>query len=96
VQFVISPSLAKLPGWHGFSTRAEGQSISTPEAAPPANLTMGFTAEDDPRHILRNRQLHSRSVNGSSANHMCPLLRQIHSGMLVIPESARAVPQLPT
>jgi YfiH family protein len=90
VQFVAAPGMEKLPWlWHGFCTRRGGvTSIYAPEGAP-AELNLGFTAEDDRERVLRNRELLAEAVSGSPDTPIITL-RQIHSGLLVIPERAPA------
>jgi YfiH family protein len=90
VQFVTAPGLARVPWlWHGFSTRRGGvTSIYAPEGAR-GEMNLGFTAEDDREHVLRNRQLLAEAITGSPDAPIA-MLRQIHSGLVVIPERAPA------
>lgn len=74
--------LVRVPGWAhiawlvaGFSTRAPGSS----QAYGPDEQNLGWTAEDDPLLVARNRQRFLEVVAGPSNPVLCTI-KQIHSG----------------
>lgn len=74
-------SLASVP-WllHGFSTRPGG--FSRPYGSNSLNL--GFTREDLPKSVERNRASFLKAVGAAQNGHIWPLvtLRQIHSDLI--------------
>jgi YfiH family protein len=85
----------RAPGWeqhpwlrHGLSTRAGGVSSIY---GPGRSLNLGWTKEDSPENVARNRQRFLREVTGSGPAKPLPrlvTLRQFHSGMIRIVEAA--------
>jgi len=69
--------------WHGFSTRKGGESRVYCAENAPAELNLGFTAEDDRQTVARNRRLLAAAVTGDAST---PLLtaRQFHSGLVTV------------
>ena len=53
----------------------------------PAELNLGFTADDTREHVLRNRELFAEAVTGSSSTPMVTI-RQIHSSVVAIADSS--------
>ena len=77
-------SLVRVPGWAhlfwlvaGFSTRAPGSS----QAYGRDEQNLGWTAEDDPLLVARNRRRFLETVAGPSDSVLCTI-KQIHSGVV--------------
>jgi len=81
LQLLYSPQLEKLP-WlvHAFSTRAGGVSRGYGGNA----LNLGFTKDDSPAAVERNRELLLRKLGVATGRKSWPLvaLRQIHSDII--------------
>jgi YfiH family protein len=89
-QFVTVPGWTRLPRlWHGFSTRQGGVTAAYAPQGAPSELNLGFTAEDEREHVLRNRCLLAEAVTDDPATPLVTL-RQIHSDLLVVPEQYSA------
>lgn len=74
-------------GWlrHGFSTRAGG--IST--AYGGLTLNLGWTKEDDPAHVRKNRSAFVQAVSLPGEPMQLVTIRQVHSGVVrVVDEEA--------
>lgn len=76
--------MVKVPGWShlpwliaAFSTRAPGLS----QAYGPDEQNLGWTADDDPAVVAKNRQRFFEAVTGK-ANPAFYTLRQVHSGLI--------------
>jgi hypothetical protein len=71
-------------GWlaHGFSTRRGGLSRAYCADGAPGELNLGFTVDDDPEIVARNRRLLAEAVSGDPATPLVTL-RQIHSNLLI-------------
>jgi YfiH family protein len=96
VEWVAVPGWNKLPWlWHGFSTRRGGVTKAYAPEDAPGELNLGFTPDDDRENVLLNRQLLAEAVSGSPATPIV-MLRQIHSGLLVIPTPETAARPSPT
>jgi YfiH family protein len=90
VQWLAVPGWEKMPWlWHGFSTRLGGMSRAYCADDAPGELNLGFTASDDRKIVLRNRQLLAEAVSGDLATPLVSL-RQIHSSVLVHATAADA------
>jgi hypothetical protein len=83
-----SVELLRVPGWekihwlwHGFSTRLGGVSRAYCAEDALGDLNLGFTKDDDPATVSRNRQLLAEAVTGDPATPLITL-RQIHSSVL--------------
>ncbi len=63
---------------HGFSTRAGGVSKVYGDGGglSKGSLNLGWTKEDDPRHVLENRRRFAQAVAGESARAIT--VRQVH------------------
>jgi YfiH family protein len=63
-------------GWlgHGFSSRIHGFSTEYGEN----ELNLGFTADDDPENIRRNRRLLTQAIAGEDASPEFVAVRQVH------------------
>jgi YfiH family protein len=68
---------------HGFSTRAGGVSPIYGQGS----LNLGWTQQDDPANVARNRSRFLSEVAGGAAAHLVTL-RQIHSGLIRAVEAA--------
>jgi hypothetical protein len=92
VGYVAVPGWEKMPWlWHGFSTRVGGvSSVYAPEDSP-GELNLGFTSDDSRENVLRNRQYLAEAITGSPATPLATL-RQVHSSVLVIADTASANP----
>ena len=78
--------------WAGFSTRRGGlSSVYCPEDAP-GELNLGFTADDDRKIVVCNRQLLAEAVAGDRSTPLVSL-RQIHSNLVVQAASLRRGPR---
>ncbi|HEY1987128.1 MAG TPA: peptidoglycan editing factor PgeF [Terracidiphilus sp.] len=75
--------------WHGFSTRRGGVSHAYSTEGSPGELNLGFTPDDDRANTLRNRQLLAEAITGDIDTPLVTL-RQIHSSVLVVGETASA------
>ncbi len=75
--------------WHGFSTRIGGSSRTYAVDGPQGELNLGFTREDDPEVVRRNRALMAEAISGS-ADTPIATLRQIHSNLVVVVRRADA------
>ncbi len=82
VEIVTSAKLSEIP-WllHGFSTRQGGAS----KEYGGGQLNLGYTAEDDPRNVARNRQRFLRKLKArdeAGAPWPLVLLNQVHSAAI--------------
>jgi YfiH family protein len=79
LQLLHSEKLAKLP-WliHAFSTRHGG--VSRPYGGSALNL--GFTKQDTPADVERNRALFMKELDVANASTVLITLRQIHSDLI--------------
>ncbi len=75
--------------WHGFSTRRGGLSRIYCADEAPAELNLGFTAEDDREIVAANRRLLAEAISGDPATPLISL-RQIHSNLVVVAGSRHA------
>jgi YfiH family protein len=73
--------------WHGFSTRLGGMSTAYAGEGEPAELNLGFTAEDTREHVLHNRELFAEAITGNSFTPIVTI-RQIHSSVVVVANSS--------
>lgn len=62
---------------HGFSTRAGGTSMAYAGGSHAGDLNLGFTAEDDPVAVAKNRAAFVQAVGGETAWEMVSV-RQVH------------------
>jgi hypothetical protein len=76
--------------WHGFSTRRGGESRAYCPDDAPGELNLGFTPDDSPETVARNRRLLAEALTGNRATPLVTL-RQIHSNILVIAGAQDAV-----
>jgi YfiH family protein len=84
VQWVAVPGWDQIPWlWHGFSTRRGGVTSSYAPEGAPGELNLGFTADDDRDHVLRNRQLFAEAISGTPDTPIVTV-RQIHSQILIV------------
>lgn len=82
VELFRVPGWEKIPWlWHGFSTRRGGFSRAYCAEDAPGELNLGFTDDDNPEAVTRNRQLLAEAVSGDPATPLITL-RQIHSSVL--------------
>src|ERR1700679_786859 len=82
VEWVSAAGLKRITWlWHGFSTRRGGLSTPYPAEGEPAELNLGFTADDTREHVLRNRELFAEAITGSAFTPMVTI-RQIHSNVV--------------
>jgi YfiH family protein len=100
VEWVAVQGWHKLPWlWHGFSTRRGGvtraYALEHATGELVGELNLGFTPEDDRQNVLRNRQLLAEAVTGNPATPIV-MLRQIHSGLLVVPTKETAARPSPS
>jgi hypothetical protein len=83
VQWLAIPAWEKMPWlWHGFSTRRGGLSRVYCADDASGELNLGFTAADDRKTVLRNRQLFAEAVTGDPATPLVAL-KQIHSNRMI-------------
>jgi polyphenol oxidase len=68
--------------WSGFSSRKGGVSRAYCAEDAPGELNLGFTAADDRKLVLQNRQLLVEAVSGDAATPLVTL-RQFHSNLVV-------------
>jgi hypothetical protein len=95
VQWLPVPGWEKTPWlWHGFSTRLGGLSRAYCADDAPGELNLGFTASDDRKIVIRNRQLLVEAVSGDAATPLVSL-RQIHSSLLIHANAADAAREKP-
>jgi hypothetical protein len=80
--------------WHGFSTRRGGESRAYCPGDAPGELNLGFTPEDSPETVVRNRRLLAAALTGNQATPLVTL-RQIHSNALVLIEAPDAARERP-
>jgi YfiH family protein len=80
--------------WHGFSTRKGGESRAYCPDDAPGELNLGFTAEDSPETVARNRRLLAEALTGDRATPLVTL-RQIHSNVVVVARTQYAARKLP-
>jgi YfiH family protein len=87
VEWVSAPGLKRISWlWHGFSTRRGGVSTAYAAEGEPAELNLGFTAEDTREHVLRNRKLLAEAITGSLDTPLVTI-RQIHSSVVAVADS---------
>jgi YfiH family protein len=95
VQWLAVPGWEKLDWlWHGFSTRKGGESRACCADDAPGELNLGFTADDSPETVARNRQLLAEALTGNRATPLITL-RQIHSNVLFVAGVQDAARELP-
>jgi YfiH family protein len=80
--------------WHGFSTRKGGESRAYCADDAPGELNLGFTPEDSPEMVARNRRLLAEALTGDRATPLVTL-RQIHSNVLVVARAQDAARERP-
>jgi hypothetical protein len=84
VEWIPAPGWSKFPWlWHGFSTRRSGLTRAYAPEGAPAELNLGFTAEDPREIVVANRRLLAEAITGSADTPLITI-RQIHSSVLVI------------
>ena len=96
VEWLPVPAWDGIPWlWHGFSTRRAGVSCAYSADGESGELNLGFTPDDDQKHVLENRKLLAQAVTGDGATPMATL-RQIHSSAVVVGSpAARLLPGQP-
>ena len=95
VQWLPVPGWEKFDWlWHGFSTRRGGESRAYCPDDAPNELNLGFTPEDSPETVVRNRRLLAEALTGNQATPLVTL-RQVHSNALVLIEAPDAVRERP-
>ena len=88
VEWVSAAGLKRITWlWHGFSTRRGGVCTAYAAEGEPAELNLGFTADDTREHVLRNRELFAEAITGSAFTPMVTI-RQIHSNVVVVANSS--------
>ncbi|WP_082662281.1 peptidoglycan editing factor PgeF [Terracidiphilus gabretensis] len=88
VEWVSAPALKRISWlWHGFSTRRGGMSTAYAAEGEPAELNLGFTADDTREHVLRNRELFAEAITGNASTPIVTI-RQIHSSMVAVADSS--------
>jgi YfiH family protein len=80
--------------WHGFSTRKGGESRAYCPDDASGELNLGFTPEDSPETVARNRRLLAEALTGNQATPLVTL-RQIHSNALVLAGAQDAARERP-
>ncbi len=92
VEWVPVPGWEKISWlWHGFSTRRSGVSTAYTGSGGAGELNLGFTADNAWENVLRNRELLAEAVTGS-ARAPIVTLKQIHSSVVVLADSASITP----
>ncbi|MGA7858979.1 MAG: peptidoglycan editing factor PgeF [Terracidiphilus sp.] len=88
IQWLPVPRWEKLSWlWNGFSTRKGGASRAYCADHAPAELNLGFTADDSRETVLHNRRLMVKAVTGDAETPLITL-RQIHSNLVVLVSAA--------
>ena len=88
VEWVSAAGLKRISWlWHGFSTRRGGMSTAYTAEGEPAELNLGFTADDTREHVLRNRELFVEAITGNASVPMVTI-RQIHSSVVAVADSS--------
>ena len=94
VEWLPVPSWDSSWLWAGFSTRKGGLSRAYCSEDTPAELNLGFTADDDREAVLANRRLLAEAVAGDAGTPLIAL-RQFHSNLIVRTTAADAASKLP-
>jgi YfiH family protein len=80
--------------WHGFSTRIGGRSQSYCASDAPAELNLGFTADDNRQSVTANRRLWVEAVTGDAQTPLATI-RQFHSNLIVLADPADPLREQP-
>jgi polyphenol oxidase len=84
VEWLAVPAWKKIGWlWHGFSTRRGGLSRAYCADDAPGELNLGFTADDSPATVVRNRRLLAEAVSGDATTPLVAL-KQIHSKLVLL------------